>query len=59
MRANIKENKERIKQLEIELESSQTQKDTLHNQLLLTQKKLPPYVVLHRMLSHPMWIIMK
>ena len=38
--ANIKENKERIKQLEIELESSQTQKDTLHNQLLLTQKKL-------------------
>jgi hypothetical protein len=36
--ANIKENKERIKQLEIELESSQTQKDTLHNQLLLTQR---------------------
>ena len=38
--ASIKENKERIKQLEMELENSQTQKDTLHSQLLFTQKKL-------------------
>ena len=38
--ANIKKNEEQINQLEINLKSVQTQKDTLHHQLLTTQKEL-------------------
>ena len=38
--ASIKENKKRIKQLEMELEKSQYQNNSLHNQLLITQKEL-------------------
>ena len=38
--ANIKKNEEQINQLEIDLRSLQSQKDTLHHQLLSTQKEL-------------------
>ena len=38
--ANIKKNEEQINQLEIDLKSLQSQKDTLHHQLLTTQKEL-------------------
>ena len=38
--ANIKKNEEQISQLETDLRSLQTQKDTLHLQLLTTQKEL-------------------